>query len=191
MRKKYIQKVGGLQERIKIKKVCPTCKNIFFVSPSSNRGGNQCCCFECSKIWKKGKRLNTGRTHFKKGVSNNIGENNPMYGHRLDKHPQWKGGKTITKYGYVWIQCPIHPNNNHGYVWEHRLIVEKFIGRLLTREEVVHHLNEDKQDNRIENLMIFPNSKTHMAWHTKLRQYGYLTNPMKRQIENRWKEYGK
>jgi len=40
------------------------------------------------------------------------------------------------------------------YVYEHRLIVERSIGRLLGCDEVVHHINEDKLDNRLENLRV-------------------------------------
>ena len=87
---------------------------------------------------------------------------------------------------YVKILSKQHPNNVKGFVLEHRLVVEKKLGRYLKKEEVVHHINENKQDNRIENLMLFKNNKEHMKFHTKLKQFGYMTNPMKRLIENRW-----
>jgi uncharacterized protein (DUF1330 family) len=101
----------------------------------------------------------------------------------------WKGGRIITTEGYIRVYSPEHPfKDNSGYVLEHRLIVEKFIGRYLTKEEVIHHLNEDKQDNRIENLMIFPNGKEHIKFHIKIAKYG-LTYSIRRQITFRWKDY--
>jgi len=72
--------------------------------------------------------------------------------------------------------------------FEHRKIVEEFIGRKLKPEEVIHHIDFNKLNNDIDNLMVFPTNKEHIKFHTKLKQYSYLTRPMKRMIENRWKE---
>jgi uncharacterized protein (DUF1330 family) len=69
-------------------------------------------------------------------------------------HFNWKGGKQILQ-GYIYIKSPNHPNKNcGGYVAEHRLVMEKRIGRYLLKNENVHHLNGNKKDNNIENLMI-------------------------------------
>ena len=65
----------------------------------------------------------------------------------------WKGGRIKTKYGYVYIRKPKHPfANGIGYVAEHRLIMEKQLGRYLEKWEQVHHKNVIKSDNRIDNL---------------------------------------
>lgn len=66
----------------------------------------------------------------------------------------WKGGRYRTVDGYVKIHCPDHPSaDKWGYILEHRLILEQKLGRPLKREEVGHHLNGIKDDNRPENLL--------------------------------------
>ena len=72
----------------------------------------------------------------------------------------WKGGRT-KKDGYILIRRSDHPHADPstGYVREHRLIVEQSIGRYLTPEEVVHHINGDKSDNRIGNLAVMSASE--------------------------------
>src|SRR3990167_10093917 len=70
----------------------------------------------------------------------------------------WHGGITKHKRGYVLIRKPDHPNaNSRGYVNEHRLIMEKYLGRYLKHEEVVHHINGIRDDNCLENLELFKN----------------------------------
>lgn len=57
--------------------------------------------------------------------------------------------------GYILIYSPEHPNRTKkNHVFEHRLVMEKKIGRFLKKDEQVHHRNGIKNDNRIENLAI-------------------------------------
>ncbi|MEK9207985.1 MAG: HNH endonuclease [Patescibacteria group bacterium] len=81
------------------------------------------------------------------------GKNNPMYGKRA---ATWKGGRKIHE-GYYLVWQPDHPlAQKNGYIFEHRLVMMISLGRLLKRGEVVHHKNEIKTDNRIENLELLP-----------------------------------
>jgi hypothetical protein len=66
--------------------------------------------------------------------------------------------------GYILIWSPKHPYARCNYVFEHRLIMEKKINRLLSPNEVVHHINNIKDDNRIENLELFTKA-THASFH--------------------------
>ena len=68
---------------------------------------------------------------------------------------------------------------------EHRKIVELYIKRKLKTFEVIHHLDGNKKNNQIENLMLFFNQSKHKSFHNKIRQFGFINN-IKNQIKNRW-----
>lgn len=82
--------------------------------------------------------------------------NSFRHDHSGCKHPQWNGGRSVNSQGYVLIYSPDHPyKDQRNCVREHRLVMERHIGRYLSPEEVVHHINGNHQDNRIENLQLF------------------------------------
>lgn len=77
-------------------------------------------------------------------------------------------GKEIVHHGYIFVKQPNHPKcNNQGYVRKHRLVMEEHIGRYLEQDEIVHHINHDRLDNKIENLMILTPSE-HSKYHGSL-----------------------
>lgn len=77
----------------------------------------------------------------------------------------WRGGKCITTHGYVKIFLPDHPfASSAGYVYEHRLVVEKSIGRYLTSDEIVHHIDQNKKNNDVHNLLVL-SAKNHAKLH--------------------------
>ena len=86
---------------------------------------------------------------------------NSSKGLKGKNHPRWKGGKILVD-GYIYIYSPTHPNKTkNGYILEHRLVMEKHIGRQLLTTEVVHHINGIKTDNRIENLILYSSCGEH------------------------------
>jgi hypothetical protein len=88
-----------------------------------------------------------------------------------ENHPNWNGGSFISANGYIYKYAPNHPSlRGTRYIFEHRLVMEKHLGRYLKDEEVVHHINGNRTDNRIENLMLFRNSGEHIKYHNDLKR---------------------
>jgi hypothetical protein len=86
-------------------------------------------------------------------------------------NPKWRGGKTIMADGRTLIYAPDHPDANAIgglYILEYRLVAEKKIGRRLTSDEVVHHINGDATDNRPENIEVMTKAE-HARMHTTER----------------------
>jgi len=84
--------------------------------------------------------------------------------HKQEHPEKFKGQRNMG--GYIYLLLPDHPmSNSDNYYAEHRLIMEKKIGRYLTKHEVVHHLNGIKNDNRIENLELLSSVREHAREH--------------------------
>ena len=80
----------------------------------------------------------------------------------------WKNGKYTDKNGYIYTHKPNHPSrNNNCYIFEHRLVAEKCLGRYLTKKEVMHHINGIRNDNRPENLYLFASNNEHRKFEGK------------------------
>jgi len=71
------------------------------------------------------------------------------------KNPSYKNGKFKTKSGHILVLKPKHPLcNTNGYIYEHRLVMEKKIGRYLKVYEQVHHIDGNSSNNNISNLFL-------------------------------------
>lgn len=70
----------------------------------------------------------------------------------------WKGGRFVEPEGYIYVRV------GDGYVAEHRLVMERKLGRKLTSDEIVHHVNENKHDNDEANLEL-TNRPNHALLH--------------------------
>lgn len=86
-------------------------------------------------------------------------------------NPRWNNGRTINSKGYALIFMPEHPRADiKGYVYEHLLVMEEFLGRPLTMAETVHHLDGNKSNNALGNLVLFATKGMHTKFHQWLRK---------------------
>lgn len=120
---------------------CVVCGQIFYARPSEDRksdgGRRRYCCMACRVI-----------------------------GYRGAGNPKWRGGRFKVGNGYVYAYAPDHPHATQaGYVLEHRLVVERVLGRLIDPAEIVHHRNHVRDDNRPDNLQVMPGVREHRIHH--------------------------
>ncbi len=74
----------------------------------------------------------------------------------------WEGNERIDSEGYVFVRDDNHPFKNYrGYVRKHRKIIEDFIGMIIPKEYDIHHVDKNKENNRISNLMVFSSRSAH------------------------------
>lgn len=74
--------------------------------------------------------------------------------------------ETIDINGYVGVYMPEHEKAlSNGYVYEHILMAEQMLGRKLKEGECVHHIDRNRGNNSIENLMVFKTKGDHTAFH--------------------------
>ncbi len=141
------------------KKICKICKKQFFIDNYRSHIA-KFCSYNCLGISKRGKHISPS-TEIKKGQ-------------RLSPKTEFKKGQKAHNYkgeiigghGYVKVHIPTHPfHDKLGYVKKHRLVMEKHLGRYLTKKEVVHHIDGVILNNHISNLMLFPTNSAHIKFH--------------------------
>jgi len=80
-------------------------------------------------------------------------------------------GRKETKKGYVVLTIKTHPRASVGRcVMEHRVIMEAYLGRYLNENEIVHHKNGIKNDNRLENLEVMDHADHTLEHHTDAKR---------------------
>jgi len=92
-------------------------------------------------------------------------------------HGRWGGGRHKHTEGYVYIHVEaLLPKDQQayggmadkrGYILEHRLVAARKLGRVLTEQEVAHHVNGIKDDNRAENIEVFVSASDHRCHHVE------------------------
>ena len=157
-------------------------KKFFPINKRNKSGGHYLCiCDYCSKEFIRNKSgVDSVKHHycskvcFQKSEKGRSINNEQREGLKLgfgsgNKNGNWKGGSYKQSQGYTYVLSPDHPNaDTHGYMLEHRLVMEKYIGRYLAPDEVVHHVNGIRNDNRIENLKLYKKGE-HTALHNQRR----------------------
>ena len=107
-------------------------------------------------------------------------------------------GTWKTSSGYISVYQPNHPETSKkGTVFEHRLVMEKYLGRYLNNKETVHHINSKRDDNRIENLELWVSHQPigaraeDLVSYAKeiLDKYTDYKNPTKNQKNNYWEDF--
>jgi hypothetical protein len=87
-----------------------------------------------------------------------------------ENNPRWRGGRYYAVSGYVYVYAPDHPHaTKQGYVMEHRLVMEKRLGRYLDPAEQVHHIDHVKDHNSDENLELMESASEHRVHHAYRR----------------------
>lgn len=82
-----------------------------------------------------------------------------------------KGKKHKSVNGYILIKNYTHQNrNSHNEILEHILVMSKHINRPLTKSEIVHHIDGDRTNNKIENLYLYKNRKEHQEGHHSINK---------------------
>lgn len=88
-----------------------------------------------------------------------------MHERRLRMGHEFGGAERKGSGGYIWVYAPEHPRANRAHeVPKHTLVMERHLGRYLEDDEVVHHINHIRDDNRIENLELM-NVSDHLRMH--------------------------
>ena len=155
---------------------CETCRQLFKITLKNNP--NRFCSRPCYSKWRKD--CYSVPTHVRKKISKSLkGKKRPKeFGKKMslammgEGNHRWRGGIRRGAGGYILRKARNHPfAQSNNYVAEHRLVMEQHLGRYLTREEQVHHINGVRSDNRLENLILFSSKGEHSKHHWYLGSY--------------------
>jgi hypothetical protein len=105
-----------------------------------------------------------------------LGIPNPSKGKRRKKDSEYiLGSVYLNSSGYLeeYVGRSAYKNKKGGYYLQHRKMVENNIGRFLTSQEKVHHIDGEKQHNVLENFYICKNMREHKLIHHSLEKAAF------------------
>lgn len=167
-------------------KTCLTCNKSFYISPSRTHIKN--CSYECNKVWRlTNQKKFEPLPNCKCGCGDLVKSHRSKYifghhpqptvrrglfkkGHKGltgEKSPNWRGGSSLMRNGYLQISI----GGKRKYL--HRVIAEQKYGRELKPTEHVHHLDHDKLNNSPDNLVVLSPTE-HASYHSNV-MWGNLT----------------
>lgn len=90
-------------------------------------------------------------------------------------HPRWNGKRIISSHGYVKVRVGRgHPlADPNGYAYEHLIVWVAAGNELPSSSEIIHHCNDDKTDNRLENLQLLTRAE-HNRLHNQAKSRDHL-----------------
>lgn len=110
-------------------------------------------------------------------------------GHSKENSCHWKGGEVSNGHGHIYAYAKDHPfATKGGYVMKHRLVMEKKIGRYLKKEEVVHHIDGNRSNNKTENLQLCASASEHSRLHHGIRERDSLGRYVMENREDTYRE---
>ena len=160
---------------------CDYCGKAFNKKPSKIKAKNYCCkehrhadkyvILTCETCGKKFERLLAGGVYEHIFCSRECAR--PYLSHKFSEYDKANNPVSMTPDRKQKLRIS-HLGKGAGKTYTktfgrhtHRIVAEQMLGRPLKPGEVVHHINEDKRDNRPENLMVFANQRLHAKWHVE------------------------
>lgn len=144
---------------------CSVCEKPFYRQPAYIAQGRHLCSRECNRVWQT--KTPVVKQCARCGSEMTLKPSQAQISHcsracQVAAKIQWPmppdeqgRQRRKNKAGYVLVWVPTHPNTSQkGWQLEHRLVMEKALGRYLTSDEPIDHINEIKDDNRLENLQV-------------------------------------
>jgi len=137
--------------------VCPICNKTFYRLQCQIKKGKTYCSRKClTESQKHGSEIECEQCHkvfYRHFAEQDMGEKI----HSFCSIPCY----------FAWRKESVNPNTYRkiGAIHEHRIVAEKVLGRKLKRGETVHHIDGNKKNNTVSNLVVFPNQRKHAAFH--------------------------